>query len=201
MKQPSAADSSTFRAMTGDELLEVLTEHIKVAAATVLAKSDGRFSQGRAYPVASVAAVIRIGLYHDTRQDAPYKVADVPLRFWTFVRPDESISGLESVVTEEHRFTFDVGRTIDSAPDALRETHSIDVLQPQRSDSGMVTDEVVEQSEPYPRPCSLGCGKVVKSAAGQKAHQRFWCGNNPQREALIPEERVPQVTAEGEPNG
>lgn len=194
MNQPSATDSPMFRSLSGDELLEALTEHIKNAAAEVLSRASNHFSRGKAYPVASINAVIRIGLYHDTRQGQPYKSVDVPLKFWSFVRPDESISGLQSVLREDKQFEFHVGRSIESAPDAIRENHGLVVEQPQRQESGLVADAPVAQPDTWPRPCKLGCGKVVKSKAGEQQHQRFWCANNPDRQSILPEERSKTLT-------
>ena len=62
MIEVSAVDSPAFKAIDGSELLAVLIDHLDKAIYEVLMNADGKFTEGRSFPVASVHGVIRIGL-------------------------------------------------------------------------------------------------------------------------------------------
>lgn len=173
MKQPSATDSPSFKAIDGSEMGELIAQHIDKAVREVLSRVDGKFRSGMSYPVAQVNAIIRIGLYHDTRNEIPYKAFDVPVRLWTFVRPDTTISGLSEVLQEDVKFSFDVGRSIASAPDQLRENAEMIVLQPQKV-GAVVVDTPVGDVTPTDLICDSCQRTDFKSKQSQVTHQR-WC--------------------------
>ena len=172
MKNPSATDAPSFKAVDGSEMAELVAQHMDKVVREVMSKKDNLFRVGMTYPVATVSAVVRIGLYHDPRNPLPYTVKDVPIKFATFVRPDENISGLSLIVAEEKTFRFDVGRSIESAPDALRESHSLEVTQPQKINN-VVVDAPVESESKVELTCV--CGKSFKSKPALNTHATVHC--------------------------
>lgn len=130
----NAVTTPSFRALDGSELLTVLLKQITTAMEAALTKHGNTFTQAKSFPVASVQCALRIGLHHDPHPmfAEPYKVLSIPVKFYSVATPDETIKGTQLLATEDILFQFDVGRSIDSSPDKLREDADLQVLQPQK---------------------------------------------------------------------
>ena len=134
----SALDGPTFRSLDGSELGIILRDHI-AAALEVAFERTGEFNLSRGYPVASIDVSLKIRQFSDPTVTWPMTEKEVKIRFASYARPDEKQSGLQLLFEDKVDFTIDVGRSVESAPDALREAHDIPLSQPQ-----LVNEQIVD---------------------------------------------------------
>ena len=115
-----------FRELQGHELKAILTEYLIDEFKAEVEKaldSTNRFFIGDSYPVVTVTGDLVVKVLPDEKEPQPFTIS----------------------------VKMDIGRTLLTAPDRMRELYGLTVLQPQQTAKGMMVNTAVEEN-PHGRP-------------------------------------------------
>ena len=120
MKKKRSGDSYIFRELTGLEFKVILLESVVNEFRAALEKElDGtnQFNIGNSYPFVRVTGSLEVKIIPNEHLPAPFPI---------YIK-------------------MELGRTVDTSPDRMRELYGLQVLQPEKQSSGLVVNVPVKE--------------------------------------------------------